>query len=78
MLDTNYVMGTKFWLQTAVNSVISVYYNDPSTPKFTMPYAAGGNFFKIGAYTQSNPTKGDSRTDYSEVWVHSVNVTHNT
>jgi Alginate lyase len=70
-------MGTKYWLKiTAVNSKISVYYNDQCKPKFTMPYAAGGNYFKIGAYTQSNPSKGDSPTDYSEVWVYSVNVTH--
>jgi poly(beta-D-mannuronate) lyase len=41
-----------------------------------IPAKNKGCYFKAGAYTQSNPSKGDKVDAYSEVWIYKVDVTH--
>lgn len=60
----------------AVNGTIHVFYNDLKTAKVLIPCKATGNYFKVGAYTQSNPTKGDKPDAFSEVWLYSAYVQH--
>jgi poly(beta-D-mannuronate) lyase len=76
-LDADYALGTTFTIKiVAENGAVQVYYNDMNTPKVDVSRDASGCYFKAGAYTQSNPSKGDEPTAYGEVIVYDLSVTH--
>jgi hypothetical protein len=76
-LDENYVLGTVFTVKILVQQgVINVFYNDMVVPKIKIAYTGADNYFKVGAYTQSNVSKGDLPTAYGEVVVYSSEVKH--
>lgn len=77
VLDNSYTLGKVFTLRiTAAGGNILVFYNDMQTPKAKIPAKNKGCYFKAGAYTQSNTTKGDKADAYSEVWIYKVQVEH--
>ncbi len=77
VLDSSYTLGEEFTVRlVASGGVIDVYYNDLTTPAVTVARARTGCYFKAGAYTQSNTSKGDVATDYGEVEIRSLVVTH--
>jgi hypothetical protein len=74
-LDADYVMGTRFTLKiSAMNGVIRVYYND--VLKVTVNSSQTDCYFRIGAHTQSNLSKGDAASAYSEAYIYELNVVH--
>ena len=80
-LDANYTLGTRFTVKfVASNGQISVYYNGSINPAYTLNKIGSGNYFKVGAYTQSNCLKelsGDCvNTNYGEMIIYNVWVTH--
>ena len=77
ILDNNYVLGTKIKTKILVDKgVINIFYNDMDKPSIQESYTGDGNYFKVGAYTQSNPSKGDAPSAFSQVQVFSVSVSH--
>ena len=53
---------------------ITIYGNNVLTHTFS--YSGSGLYFKAGAYTQSNPSKGDAATAIGQVEISSLNVSH--
>ena len=75
VLTTNYNLGDIFTVQfLARNGGVECYYNGNYIYKYTV--SASGCYFKVGCYTQSNPTKGDLPTAYGQVVVYGTGVTH--
>src|SRR5205814_10707035 len=69
VLDTNYQLGTKFTFKWVVqNGGIAIYYNGQYLTTYSV--SGSGCYFKVGDYTQSNPTKGDAATAYGQVVVY--------
>lgn len=76
LLDGNYVLGTEFTVKfTANSSGITIDYNNGAASGF-LGKRISGAYFKAGAYTQSNTSKGDSSSAYGEVRIRSLVVTH--
>jgi poly(beta-D-mannuronate) lyase len=76
-LDPGYQLGTRFTVRiTAAAGRIRVYYNDLATPKVDIASSSSGCYFKAGAYTQSNPSRGDDPAAYGEVVIHDLVVLH--
>ena len=80
-LDANYTLGKRFTIKfVASNGQISVYYNDSTNPVYTLNKIGSGNYFKAGAYTQSNCSKELSKdcvsTNYGEAIIYNVWITH--
>jgi hypothetical protein len=76
-LTSSYQLGTPFTVRiTASAGIIKVYYNDLHTPKVELPSRASGCYFKAGAYTLSNPERGDDAAAYGEVAIYELEVTH--
>jgi hypothetical protein len=74
-LDSSYRPGTRYTVElAAANGQITVSYN--GVRKLTFANHTAGCYFKVGAYTQSNVSKGDAPTAYGEVVVYSAEVTH--
>jgi Alginate lyase len=83
VLDSNYSLGRKFTVKFFVTGgTTKIYYNNSATPAHTLNKSYSGAYFKAGAYTQSNcsteGSKGGACTDtnYGEVVIYSLNVTH--
>ncbi len=77
LLEPNYVLGTFYTAKIeAEGGHIRVYYNDSTTPAVDVENQAIGCYFKAGAYTHSNPDKGDEPTAFGEVLISSLEVTH--
>lgn len=75
MLDSNYQVGTRFrYAIWAGNGRVHVSHNGQL--KLDLAVKANGCYFKAGAYTQSNPSKGDSPEAAGEVVIHDLTVTH--
>jgi hypothetical protein len=57
--------------------VVSFLYNGKVVP-YTVSSTSTSNYFKAGAYLQSNPTSapGESTEEYAEVVIYSAVVTH--
>ena len=71
-------MGDQYTIGFDVSGgVVSYLYNGQLVP-YTLKAATVGNYFKAGCYLQSNPTSapGESTTEYAEVVIYSVVVTH--
>ena len=78
ILDSNYVLGAIFTTQiSVVNGLVSIYYNDMVNPVGSIILFGNGNYFKAGAYIQSNELQGDDLNDFAEVLIYSLRVSHN-
>lgn len=78
-LDANYVLGKRFVVKfVASGGKINVYYNDGNKPAYTLDKKSSGNYFKAGAYTQSNCSKEKSceSSNYGEVAIYNLLVQH--
>ena len=76
-LDASYQLGARFTIRVrAAGGMVSIYYQDLTAPKVTVAREATGCYFKAGAYTQSNPSRGDEPTAYGEVAIYALSVTH--
>jgi hypothetical protein len=78
-LDANYTLGKRFTVKfEAANGKIKIYYNGNQTPVYTLSKSTSGNYFKAGAYTQSNCTKETvcDNSNFGEVAIYDLKVTH--
>lgn len=77
LIEPNYRLGTRFQVRFVVSGgKINAYYNGQL--KATLTKKASGSYFKAGAYTQANCQKSKpcASSNYGEVIVHKVTVTH--
>jgi poly(beta-D-mannuronate) lyase len=76
-LETDYVLGTRFAVRIdSSDGHIRVDYGDDGSVEVDLEVDTDGCYFKLGAYTQSNPERGDEPDAYGEVLVYEVEVTH--
>jgi hypothetical protein len=45
-------------------------------PALLIASKSNTNYFKVGSYVQSNPSRGDKPDAYGEVWVYNATVKH--
>lgn len=81
VLDSSYRLGRKFTIKFEVEGdKTKVYYNDSSTPLYTLSKAYSGAYFKAGVYTQSNcgieGAKFCNESNYGEVAIYNLQVYH--
>lgn len=77
-LDEDYELGTPFdVIMDASGGRVRVYFNGESSPRVDIERKTDGCYFKLGAYTQSNPSKGDNDDAYGEVIVSKLAIHHN-
>jgi hypothetical protein len=75
VIDPAYVLGTRYQVKiVAAIGRIRIFYN--GAQKLDIPAAGTGWYWKVGAYVQSNPSKGDKPDTVGEVVVYSAAVTH--
>ncbi|MGH8966001.1 MAG: polysaccharide lyase family 7 protein, partial [Actinomycetes bacterium] len=75
VIDPAYKLGTPYDLRIeATSGKITVFYN--GEPRAEIPASGTSWYFKIGAYIQSNPEKGDSPDAAGEVVVYSLKINH--
>ena len=76
LLDPAYKLGTPFNVKiVAANGKVDVSYNGQQ--KATLPLSGSGWYWKVGAYVQSNASKGDSGpTSTGEVTVYGISMVH--
>lgn len=78
-LDSNYTLGKRFTINfVASEGQIKIYYNGSAVPAFAMKKASSKNYFKAGAYTQSNCSKEQdcSANNFGEVVIYKLSVQH--
>lgn len=78
-LNANYVLGTRFTVKFQVSgNQTRIYYNNSTTPAYTLNQSYSGAYFKAGAYTQSNCERETtcSSSNYGEVIIYNATVTH--
>lgn len=81
-LDKNYTLGKRFSIKFLVHDgKTDVYYNNSSTPVYTLTKNFKGAYFKAGVYTQSNCSREASQTlcnetNLGEVRIFSLKVKH--
>ena len=78
-LDPNYTLGKRFTVQfLATEGKIKVFYNGGKDPVYTLNKSGEGNYFKAGAYTQSNCSKEKlcDKSNYGEVVIYDLEVKH--
>lgn len=76
VLDTHYVLGTKFKVKISCSDgKITLFYNDLQKGIITKPADTTDCYFKVGNYVQSNKSTGDAG-DHSTVRLYSVSVSH--
>ena len=77
-VDSNFQLGKKYTIKYEIKSgTYNYYYNGT---KVNCSYSnSNTSYFKAGNYLQSNPetAPGESTSEYSEVVIYSVKVTHN-
>ncbi|EKE19988.1 MAG: polyguluronate lyase precursor [uncultured bacterium] len=74
-LDPNYTLGKKFSVKfVADKGTINIFYNESASPVFSMKKSGTGNYFKAGAYTQSNCSKETDCSDnnFGEVVIYKL------
>jgi hypothetical protein len=75
VLDPNYKLGTPFDTRiVAGGGKVDVLYNGQK--KAELPLSGSGWYWKVGAYVQSNGSKGDGASSTGEVVVYRADVTH--
>lgn len=76
-LQSEYRLGMPFTLRLeASRGHVRVYFDGTSAPAVDLERAASDCYFKAGAYTQSNPTRGDEPSAYGEVEILRLDVLH--
>jgi hypothetical protein len=78
LLDPAFATGKRYKIGFDVSGgVVSFLYNDKVVP-YTVNSSSTSNYFKCGAYLQSNPTSAPSEStdEFAEVVITSVAVTH--
>lgn len=76
-LDRAYVLGTPYNLTVAVSGGrVRVDYN--GSRAVDAPLVSTGNYFKAGAYLQTNPARGATPGDSGEVVISRLGLTHGT
>ncbi len=78
-LDAHYVLGRRFTVKlVAHDGRIDYYYNNNPTPVYTYVKASSGDYFKVGAYTQSNCSHEAAcgPNNFGEVEVYNTWVQH--
>ena len=69
------IQGDEYEIKVHVeNGHINIYLN--GTLKCAFPKKAKGCYFKIGCYTQSNPSKGAKPGEYAEVILKALSLYH--
>jgi hypothetical protein len=75
VIDPNYQLGTPFDLRiVAANGRITVFYDGEQRAEIER--SGSSWYWKIGAYTQSNPERGDGADAEGEVVVYSLSIEH--
>ncbi len=75
VLDPAYRLGTPYQLKiVAADGRIEVFYNGAKKAELTK--SGTGWYFKVGAYVQSSPDKGDKEGTPGAVAVYALKVTH--
>ena len=75
VIDPNYVLGTPYNVRiVAEGGKVDVLYNGEK--KAELPLSGSGWYWKVGAYVQSSPEKGESPDATGEVAVYSLKVVH--
>jgi hypothetical protein len=75
VLDPSYKLGERFRvkIQSAAGTV-KVWFN--GALKATLPISGTGNYFKAGAYVNSNPEKGADPSDVGQVVIYGLKISH--
>lgn len=75
VLDPSYKLGERFRvkIQSAAGTV-KVWFN--GALKASLPINGAGNYFKAGAYVNSNPEKGASPSDVGQVVIYGLKISH--
>ena len=75
VLDPDYQLGTPFDTRiVAANGKVDVLYNGQK--KAELPLSGSGWYWKVGAYVQSNGSKGDGAGSTGEVVVYKADISH--
>jgi hypothetical protein len=75
VIDPDYQLGTPYDLRIAAeDSRVVVFYNGEQAAE--LPLHGSSWYFKVGAYTQSNPEKGDESGAAGEVVVYDLALNH--
>ena len=75
VLDADYQLGTPFDTRiVAANGKVDVLYNGEK--KAELPLSGSGWYWKVGAYVQSNGSKGDGAGSTGEVVVYKADISH--
>ncbi|OZM78841.1 polysaccharide lyase family 7 protein [Pseudonocardia sp. MH-G8] len=75
VIDPDYQLGTPYDLRiVAADNRVLVYYNGGQAAE--LPLHGSSWYFKVGAYTQSNPEKGDEPGAAGEVVVYDLALDH--
>jgi hypothetical protein len=75
VIDPGYQLGTPYDLQiVAADSKVVILYNGAQAAE--LPLSGSNWYFKVGAYTQSNPDKGDEPGAAGEVVVYDLAIDH--
>ncbi len=75
VIDPDYELGTPYHVRiVAANSKVEVLYNGEK--KADLPLSGSGWYWKVGAYVQSNSSKGDGADSVGEVTVYSLDRVH--
>ena len=76
-LQYGYRLGTPYTASIeAVGGHIRVSFDDAAAPVVDLRREATDCYFKAGAYTQSNPARGDAPSAYGEVAITRLQVAH--
>jgi hypothetical protein len=75
VIDPDYQLGTPYDLRiVAANGRIIVFYDGEQ--RADIERSGGSWYWKVGAYTQSNPERGDDPDAVGEVVVYSLKIEH--
>ena len=75
VLDPAYELGTPYRVRVvAAGGKVDVFYNGEQ--KAELPLSGSGWYWKVGAYVQSNASKGDGAGSVGEVVVYSLDMKH--
>jgi hypothetical protein len=75
VLDPAYKLGERFRVKIqAADGTVKVWFN--GALRASLPISGTGNYFKAGAYVNSNPEKGADPDDVGQVVIYSLKISH--
>jgi alginate lyase len=75
VLDPSYKLGERFRVKIqSAGGTVKVWFN--GALRATLPINGAGNYFKAGAYVNSNPSKGADPSDVGQVVIYGLKITH--